>query len=58
MVDYSNAKINMHVAVAEKLFRIRKCNVKVKMCGFCRGGGIFLTFFDQEYIVCHDNEYK
>ena len=47
MVDCSNAKIKMHVTVAEKLFKDWKwsdCNFKVKMSDLCRG-----DFFDQEY---------
>ena len=36
----SNAKIKMHIAVAEKLLQDWKwsgCNFRVKMCDFCRG---------------------
>ncbi len=40
MVDYSNAKIKMHVVVAEKFFRIGidQVAIKVKMCN---SAGIF-----------------
>ena len=40
MVDYSNAKIKMHVAVAEKLF---SGNYQVENVRFLRGGETFLT---------------
>ncbi len=39
MVDYSNVKIKMHVAIAEKLqdWKWSGCNFKVKMCDFLGG---------------------
>ena len=45
MVDYSNAKIKIHVAVAEKLFRIGNDQVAILRwkCAISTGGGIFLT---------------
>ncbi len=53
MVDYINAKIKMHVEVAEKLFKIGNYQVAILTilrwkCAISTGGG---DFFDQEYIM-------
>ena len=53
MVDYSNAMTNMHVAVAEKLFRIGNDQVAMLRwkCAISAGGGIFLTRSINEMII-------
>ncbi len=53
MVDYSNAKIKMHIAVAEKLFRFENDQVAILWWKGAISAGGGEDFFDQEYRYLH-----